>query len=517
MSLTAHPLAALAAAFSLPALLSALTTFLVRAKANDLGLLDEPDGTRRKHERPVPRLGGVAIMVTTLVTATALFLVDPGLLTPLGSPTLLLALLGTSVGVWVVGVGDDLMELRPRQKLVLEVLLALAAYAGGIRIEAFPFLGPDALLPPVLSLPLTVLWLVGVTNAFNLIDGSDAVAAGAALFASSSLAFVFLINNHMAGAVVALVLAGSVLGFLVFNFPPASIFLGDSGSLFLGYTLAVLGIVTTHKATTALAVAIPVVTFGLPLLDTSLAILRRFLRGDSIFQPDHGHIHHRLKELGHSPRAVALLMFAASAGFAFLALLLTRPMQPMVVMVFLVAGITLWVGVRRLNIPELVEARALLATGLRRRGRVAANMRLRSTACALSNANTMPAIAEALRTGFEDGEFSRVEVRLTSSPNGSADGSFVKDSSGRWVWRWENAKVIALQGSLSLNFPLRIGGDDTGAALTLVREITADPIGADLWLIAQELRPALERALGRCAVPSAAEVRERALEEVGRH
>ncbi|HVE78067.1 MAG TPA: MraY family glycosyltransferase, partial [Gemmatimonadaceae bacterium] len=291
---------------------SVVLTYVVRDRARRAGLFDPVDA-RKLHTAPIPRVGGVAIFLTVVVALGAVFLHPASAGVWADSHGLTVVLAGGTL-VHLLGLYDDLRAMPARWKLAVQVVIAACVYAAGLRITALslPFVGTTE-LGPALAFPFTLLWLVGITNAFNLIDGLDGLASGAALFALTTMFVVAGINGQGGAAVVTVILAGATLGFLIYNFPPASIFLGDSGSLFLGFMLAGVGLLSSQKSQTVVAVAIPVVALGLPVLDTALAITRRFLRGQPIFTADRSHIHHRLLSLGHSPKQVALLLYVACA------------------------------------------------------------------------------------------------------------------------------------------------------------------------------------------------------------
>src|SRR5437660_12732172 len=203
-------------------------------------------------------------------------------------------------------------------------------FLGGLRILNIPVLCGDHQLPWFLGWPLTILWVLAITNAFNLIDGLDGLAAGSALFSTLVAFVVALLNGHSLVTVMTIALAGAILGFLRYNFNPATIFLGDSGSLFIGFMLSALALAGAQKTPTIVAVAIPVVSFGLPVLETLLSVVRRFLSGQPLFAADRGHIHHRLLELGFSQRQVVLILYVVSAVCGLLSLFLLYPSGPMV-------------------------------------------------------------------------------------------------------------------------------------------------------------------------------------------
>src|SRR6266513_2649468 len=271
----------LVAAFS-----SAVLTPLLRRFCERHGLLDASLDQRRIHQRAVPRLGGVAIFISIIIALCSLALVH-NLLTQTLRTELkpILSVLICGLLVLLIGAYDDLRGANATVKFLSLGCVTVLFYALGGRIEglSIPLVGQVA-LNPIVGFALTLLWVVGITNAFNLIDGVDGLATGSALFSSLLLLIVSLIQGRPVVVVVGLVLSGALAGFLRYNFNPASIFLGDSGSLFVGFVLAALSIQGAQKATTAVAVAIPVFAFALPVVDTGVSIARRFVNGKPILK-----------------------------------------------------------------------------------------------------------------------------------------------------------------------------------------------------------------------------------------
>jgi UDP-GlcNAc:undecaprenyl-phosphate/decaprenyl-phosphate GlcNAc-1-phosphate transferase len=232
-------------------------------------------------------------------------------------------------------------------------------FAGGLRILDLPVLFGAHHFPWFVGLPLTVIWVLAITNAFNLIDGLDGLAAGSALFSTMVVFAAALVSSSSLVSLMALALAGSILGFLRFNFSPATIFLGDCGSLFIGFMLSALALQGAQKAPTTIAVAIPVVSFGLPILETALSIVRRFIGGRPVFVADREHIHHKLLERGLSHRQVVIILYAVSALFALFSLFLLWPTGNMLGLVLAVLGTGIWIGVQHLGYVEFGELRRI--------------------------------------------------------------------------------------------------------------------------------------------------------------
>jgi UDP-GlcNAc:undecaprenyl-phosphate GlcNAc-1-phosphate transferase len=303
---------------------SSILTPLIRAAATERGLLDEPD-ERKVHEVAIPRLGGVAIVGALYIGVGAALLValrvEPSLTVLSGD--LPVILLGTAL-VAGVGIVDDLYSTRARTKLAAQVAIAVVAVALGLSVDRLD--GPwGTFALGAWAAPVTVAWIVAVVNAVNLIDGLDGLASGVALTAMGAL---FVIASS-AGAtppylIVLAACAGGVIGFLRFNLPPASIIMGDSGAMLLGFVIAAVGVSVTQTPPIGAPPWVPPVAIGLPLTDTVWAVLRRLAAGEPIFAPDKRHIHHQLLAAGLSQRAVMLLLWVVSAGLGLIAIALAR-------------------------------------------------------------------------------------------------------------------------------------------------------------------------------------------------
>jgi UDP-GlcNAc:undecaprenyl-phosphate GlcNAc-1-phosphate transferase len=317
--LTLTPIAGFSAAFVLA---FALTPF-VRRLALHLGAVDAISH-RKIHARDVPRLGGVAIALAFFVPLLVL-----GLRWNLfqqrlyQDPTRLVALFGGGLVILGLGVYDDLCGATAIKKLAVQVPVAMLAWWAGIRVggTSEPS-GGFMQFGAVMSLVLTTVWITGVVNAINLIDGLDGLASGIALQALAAIALCAWHRDEPVLALVALVLGGGVGGFLVHNFHPASVFMGDSGSMFIGYVIAVTSVWSAQKGATVVGVVLPAVALGLPLLDTSLAVWRRMATHRPIFSADLDHIHHRFLSIGWSHARTVLTLYGVGLFFSGLSVLL---------------------------------------------------------------------------------------------------------------------------------------------------------------------------------------------------
>ena len=312
-----------AATFVAALVVGLIVTPIVRGAARRAGLLDQPGG-RKVHRSPVPRLGGVGMAIAFGVALGVAALIAPdlgagGILTPNRAPAILA---GVSALV-VVGVIDDTRGMRASAKLALQVAAAALAWALGLRVDLlfFPW---GVVEMGLLSLPVTVAWIVGVMNAINLIDGLDGLAAAVVLGVLAAFALIVAPGGMDPALFIIAATGGAALGFLAYNLHPASIIMGDTGSMFLGFVIAAIGISLTQDGAPPVSPYVPIIALGVPILDTVWAIVRRAARGGAIFVADRGHIHHQLLRRGLSQRDAMLILTAVSAALAMTAVFLAR-------------------------------------------------------------------------------------------------------------------------------------------------------------------------------------------------
>lgn len=288
-------------------------TPLVRHVAHWTGALDSPGG-RRVNTQAIPRMGGLAIVGGYWAALALCFLI--GLMTDhVWDVTAVWAFLVGGLLMVTAGAMDDVKPLGAKRKLMIQIIAASIAWAGGARIiEHLTVPGFGLLrLGPVLSYLATVVWILAFTNAINLIDGLDGLAGGVVFFACLTNFVVALVSDNVLAAVLNAALGGAVLGFLFYNFNPATIFMGDTGSMFLGYTLGTAALLSgRQKESTLVSLLVPIIALGVPLADTLLAMLRRFLAHRSIFAADRQHLHHRLLDLGLTHKRAVLVLYGCS-------------------------------------------------------------------------------------------------------------------------------------------------------------------------------------------------------------
>lgn len=393
-----------------------VTTYLIRNLALARGWVEPVGGSSRKiHERAIPRLGGVAIVLGFFAPLVALLLVDSGVgETYKASPSLLIGIFGGGLLVAVLGLYDDFHGANASKKFVVQFAVAAGLWALGFRIEtiATPLFGNVQL--GLLGLPLSLFWMVGIINAMNLIDGLDGLAGGVAFFAVATNFVLALSRGDVLMSLMMVALAGSIIGFLAFNFNPASIFMGDTGSMFLGFVLGAISIKSSQKSGTAVALLVPVLALGLPIMDTLLAIGRRTLRGRGMFSADKEHIHHRMmSRLSLSHRKAVLALYGVSSLFALLSLGLAYAsnMQAGILLVC-VAGLV-FLFVRALGYLNWRASRELAMDrerNLRLRGLVKASSDKLRAAKGLNDVhNALIPVAEGLIAG-------RFELAITGRP-----------------------------------------------------------------------------------------------------
>lgn len=308
-------------AFVISFIFTFASTPLVRRLAFKIGAIDVPKDKRRVHKKPTPRIGGIAMVFGFAVAA--LCFSEP-------SRQMLGTMCGLAV-IFVMGIIDDCKELSAKLKFVVQIVAALIViYAGDIKIDIFTnpnFLNPSSpylILPEWMSVTVTVLWIVFITNAVNFIDGLDGLAAGVSAIMSVSLVFIAVRVGEYQIAVMGIALMGSCFGFLPFNFNPAKIFMGDTGSTFLGFMLATLSIQGVFKSYAVISFAVPLLILGLPLFDASFAMIRRILSGKSPMVADRGHLHHRLIDMGFSQKQTVFILYAISGVLGISAVLLAE-------------------------------------------------------------------------------------------------------------------------------------------------------------------------------------------------
>ena len=330
------------AAFAVAAVLSYFFTPPVKNFAHKVGAIDVPKDARRMHKKPIPRLGGLAIYGGFLCSILIFGQLDE---------TMLCVLLGAAIIV-ALGIFDDVLALGAKLKFVVQIVAAaIPVCIGDLQIGLFTNLNPLSDTPfvhlGILAVPATIIWIVGITNAVNLIDGLDGLAVGVSSIAAITMLAVALLTGNMPIAITMAALAGACIGFMPYNLNPAKIFMGDTGSTLLGYMLATVSIMGLFKFYAVISFAVPFLILGLPIFDTANAIIRRVAAGRSPMSPDRGHVHHKLIDMGFNQKQAVAILYAISATLGLTAVVLTSSgeVKAIVLLLAVLAAILVGAGI----------------------------------------------------------------------------------------------------------------------------------------------------------------------------
>jgi UDP-GlcNAc:undecaprenyl-phosphate GlcNAc-1-phosphate transferase len=472
-------------------------TLSIRDHALKYGWLDRINSSRKIHAAPIPRLGGIAVVVGFFAPLFALLFVDSGVGQVFRrSPELIAGLFLGGTSIALLGMYDDLRGAGAVLKFLLQFGVAIALYRLGFRIEqiANPFGEPLAL--GVLGIPFTLLWIVAVINAMNLIDGLDGLAGGVALFAVATNFILAFVRGDVVLCLLMASLAGAVLGFLVFNLHPATIFMGDTGSMFLGFVLAAVSIKTSTKSGTAVALLVPLIALGLPIMDTLLAVLRRTLLGRAVFASDKEHIHHRLmSRLVMSHRRAVLVLYGLCCLFALTALGLAYGNSAEGAMLLGSVVLVVFVLMRKLGYLSFREV--ALVNGLRRK-----NIQLRSLVKQvngdIAGAESVEELWDSVRPLAEALQASTLELRIRKNADGGKDEVVfdTRRDSGSALPLDMTVDILAggsLIGELRLSW--RDGRDEVNRDEELAVELVADSIAKAAAVILSVGQPSFQEGM----------------------
>src|SRR3954469_22647410 len=457
------------------------------------------------HSSPLPRLGGVAIFLSfcCCMGIAAIWAVrHPNLRSPLFLKTMTTIFVPASI-VFLLGVYDDLRGVGPYFKFTVQGIAAAMLYAGGLRIVNIPVLLGDRILPWYIGLAATVIWVLAITNAFNLIDGLDGLAAGSALFSTMVTFVVALLHGPALVEVMTIALAGAILGFLRYNFNPATIFLGDSGSLFIGFLLSALALYGAQKAPTIVAVAIPIVSFGLPILETVLSIVRRLISGRPIFTADREHIHHKLLQHGLTHRQVVILLYGVSAVFAMLSLFLLWPTGSSLGLVLAVLGIGIWIGVQHLGYLEFGELARVAHRTLNQPQIFVNNLAIRRATEELKVARDYEQVRRILLAAFGSNDFDGFELKLDLQAGEILPLELVEPTSSRrnsHCFRWNKpglGRNSETSSAWTIALDLLTSANHRRGMLTVHRLYSTRDLQIDVNLLTGAFPAALADALDR--------------------
>jgi UDP-GlcNAc:undecaprenyl-phosphate GlcNAc-1-phosphate transferase len=459
---------------------------VIRA-AGALKLYDSPDGDRRMHALPVPRLGGVAVFLGAAAVACLLFIrTSPRFTTPGPQGDAQLRLLaGAFIGsgmLFLTGLVDDIRGLSPGVKFLAQILAAFVAVAFGVRLDSIA-LGYGLGIPlGWVGVPIVMLWIVGVTNVFNFIDGLNGLAGGIAVVACATIIIAATTLGNLFVLLPVVALMGALLGFLRYNFPKAQIFLGDSGSLSVGFLLATLSIPASINASGSTLLIIPLVALSVPLLDGALAIIRRWLRHVPVSGADARHIHHRLLALGLTPQRTAVVLWTLAAGLAGFGLLiaLTAPFVATSIAIFGLVGVAVMLiyGTNLLSYHELMVAgEVLLSAPSRARRVISDQIMAMDVTTQIHSAESMHDLSEILAGAAAQFGFLGIEL---SGDALSTTRIAEHILTANWSWK--------------LDYPIRVTNERSGESHVLSiwcsSDLSTRPYGAER--VARILGPALQ-------------------------
>ncbi len=482
--------------FFLAFLLSMMLTPVIRKRCQQRNIMDFPTDSRRVHSVPIPRLGGIAIYLAFFLPLF-LILLTHGEAFDLFSQQInvLVSVFVASTCVFAVGVYDDIQGATVMQKLSVEVGAAMLLYTLGFKITliAVPFSGPLRL--GILELPVTILWLVGVTNALNFIDGIDGLACGVGFFSVSTMFILSLFLHHTLTSFFAAALAGAIFGFALYNFAPASIFMGDSGSLFIGFLIAAISLQGLQKSSTAVVLLIPVVALGVPITDTILAIIRRVGSGRSPFTADKDHIHHRLLRMGLSSRQVTVILYVVCLLLGITALLMTAVNNKVLTLILVMLSVIVIGGIKALGYTaDMIRLNTLAKERIQHKKRVLRQQKMAEELLAdIHAAVDMLTLQKAIIRYLEILEFDV--------------GQIVSDQDAFLTLNWVSPRYLAREISdaqlSSLTIPLLVHHEHS-AELRLGKYLSSQNSLLEFTVIVENLKYAIERSSSELLSPQSA-------------
>lgn len=478
-------------------LISAICSPIIRKVCQRKHLFDFPTSPRKIHTMPIPRLGGIAVYLSFFLPLFGIFITEGAVydyfsqhLDVLGSLFL------TGSLVFAIGLYDDLRGATVSQKFAVQIAAAALIYFLGFKIQliSIPFVGSVPL--GMLGFPVTILWIVGVTNAINFIDGIDGLACGVGFFSVSTIFILSLVLHHTLTAYFAAALAGGLFGFALYNFAPASIFMGDSGSLFTGFIIATISLQGSQKSSTAISLLIPTVALGVPIADTLLAIIRRIGNGHSPFTADKEHIHHRLLKLGLSSSQVTLVLYAVCSFLGMTALLMTAVKNQMLALMLIILSVMSIGGLKMLGYTtDVIAINTLVKERIHRKKQILERQR-----CAehlLEEIRTAPdvfTLQKTIVTYFENMEF---DLGIVEPVNDHMLRK-MKATTGTLKFSWHSPRYekheIPLEQIWVLSAPLKIGDQKYGA-FRAGKYLAAGASFCENTVLIENLQNAIEYAL----------------------
>lgn len=481
--------------------ISMVMTFWVQTAAVARGLLVPPISDRHLHTKPLPRIGGVGIYLSFLITVVG-FCAIPKWGQQIFAPRTLTGFLIASCAIFLIGAYDDLRSIRPQSKLIFEFFAAVVLYFSGFGLHDVNLSIAGHPIGNLVGFALTVVWILLITNAFNLIDGLDGLAVGSALLSTIVVIATSLVRHNDLMTMLSCALFGTLLGFVPFNFHPASIFMGDSGSLFIGFALGALSLNGWSGRPTVMGVAVPILCFGLPIIDVTLAVARRFLKQQPLFRADADHVHHKLLKRGLSQQHAVLLLYGVTAAFVLASILLIRE-EKMLVPVVAAAVLGVSLGVRQLRYREFSGGWLGLRVYIRQRQMAHAEQCILQASRSLARCADFRSICLVLRENLQpigiDG------IRLKVFTQGIVPPSRLRplrpDSDGRMLFSWSRRRHSSIVWQYSLQFT---SSSEHFMEASVFRLKSAKPFYPDTEVFSEDfkltLSSAIERAVKRIDV-----------------
>ena len=430
--------------------ISMVMTFWVQTTAVARGLLVPPISDRHLHTKPLPRIGGVGIYLSFLITVVA-FCAIPKWGEQIFAPRTLVGFLIATTAIFLMGAYDDLKSIRPQSKLILEFGATVFLYFTGFGIHDVSLSIGGRAIGNLVGFALTVIWILLITNAFNLIDGLDGLAVGSALLSAIVVIATSLVRHNDLMTMLSCALFGTLLGFVPFNFHPASIFMGDSGSLFIGFALGALSLNGWSGRPTVMGIAVPILCFGLPIVDVTLAVARRFLKQQPLFRADADHVHHKLLKRGLSQQHAVLLLYGITAAFVLASILLIRE-EKMLVPVLGAAGLGIFLGVQQLRYREFSGGWLGLRVYLRRRQMAHAERCIRQASRSLERCADFRSICQVLKENLQPIGIDGIRLKVFS--HGTVPSNWLRplrpDSQGQLFFSWSRRRHSSIVWQYSL-------------------------------------------------------------------
>ncbi len=467
-------------------LLCLVATPLCRNLFLRFNIVDHPDGDRKFHLKPIPRIGGIPIVLSYAGALGLMLAFAPhGARISIQHSHLVWSLLPAAAVIFLTGLLDDIIGLKPKQKLAGQFAAAALAVALGARLS----IAHGLFSSPWISIPVSLLWLIGCSNAFNLIDGLDGLASGVGLFAMVTTLLAAILHGNMGLAMATVPLCGCLLAFLRYNFSPASIFLGDCGSLTMGFMLGCFGLIWSQNSGTFLGMAAPLMALALPLVDVALSIGRRFLRNAPIFSGDRGHIHHMVLARGFKPRDTALILYGVCGIAAFLSLLQSFATYQLRGLTILVFCSLVFAGINYLGYVELSAARRTLSRKMILRI-VKEEIYLQELEHSLTLAKTTEECWAIVRNACSDMHFASVQMFLQGESY--AEDFILRDFEPSWKMNL----VIGRSGYLSLT---RVSERKPPKLMTPVLDLLQDVIQRKEPILLKRATPVGPRVISGAA------------------